>query len=47
MTVLVTLNTRMYNSENNQAKIKKFEVLFSDYYQDSVNGKLTILQTIF
>ena len=25
-------------SENNQAKIQKFEVLFSDYYQEPVNG---------
>ena len=38
-------------SENNQAKIKKFELLFNDYYQEPVNGKFddatnAILKTI-
>ena len=47
--VLVTLT--MDNSENNQAKINKFEALFNECYQEPVNGKFAdatddILKTI-
>ncbi len=35
--VLVTLT--MDYSENNQAKIEKFEILFNEYYQEPVDGK--------
>ena len=47
--ILVTLS--MDYSENNQAKIKKFEALFNDYYQEPVNknfddATIAILKTI-